>query len=63
MLMEHLADVLKINIGVMKNMYVKQKIKPIPPLQIGNDKLKPRFENKCWFKGLKDWFIGITINW
>lgn len=41
-------------------MKTEQKIKPIPELKIGDGK-----ENKSkinwWIKGLKDWFIGITI--
>ena len=58
-----LASVLKINIGVTKIMYVKQKIKEIPPLQIGNDKLKPHFEWSGWLKLLVEKTFKITINW
>lgn len=43
-------------------MKIEQKIKPIPELQIGDEKLKKRFEFKGWIKSLKDFFIGITIN-
>ena len=63
MLMELLADVLKTNIGVMKIINVKQKIKPIPQLQIGNDKLKPRLEWSGWIKLLVEKTFKITINW
>lgn len=44
-------------------MKIEQKIKPIPPLQIGNGKLKQRVKINWSFKSLKDWFLGITINW
>ena len=44
-------------------MKIEQKIKPIPPLQIGNEKLKQRVKINWSFKSLKDWFLGITINW
>ena len=47
----------------MKIMYVKQKIKPIPPLQIGDEKLKPRIEWSGWFKLLVEKTFKITINW
>ena len=53
-----LVSVSKINIGVMKFMNVSQKVKPIQPLQIGNEKLKPRFQFWFWLKSFK-----ITINW
>jgi hypothetical protein len=42
---------------------MEQKIKPIPPLQIGDGKLKPRIESKSWFKLLTNWFIGVKVNW
>jgi hypothetical protein len=41
----------------------EQQIKPIPPLIIGDGKLKPRFKIIEQFKSLKDWFLGITMNW
>jgi len=61
--MEFLANALKINIGVMKIMNVSQKTKPIPQLQIGNDKFKPRVEWSGWFKLLIQKTFKITINW
>lgn len=47
----------------MKIMNVQQKIKPIQPLQIGNDKIKPHFEWSGWLKLLKEKMFKITINW
>lgn len=44
-------------------MKIEQKIKPILPLQIGDGKLKQRVKINWSFKSLKDWFLGITINW
>ena len=47
--------------------YKNDKMNNIPKLQIGNDKLKPRFE--FWIKptNLKEWLknfgFKFTINW
>lgn len=43
-------------------MDTEQQIKPIPPLVVGDGKLKKRFEINGWVKSLKNWFIGIKIN-
>ena len=43
-------------------MKISQKIKPVPELKIGDGKLKKRFKINWSFKSLKDWFLGITIN-
>jgi len=42
-------------------MYIEQKIKDIPDLQIGDGKEAKQFELKYKFKSLKDWFIGFII--
>lgn len=43
-------------------MQIEQQIKDITKLEIGNEKLKTRFKFNWKFKNIKDWFIGITIN-
>lgn len=42
---------------------ISQDNKPIPELQIGDGKLKPRLKIDWKFKSLKDWFLGFTIRW
>lgn len=42
-------------------MELEQKTKLIPPLQIGDGKEEKRFKINWSFKGLKDWFLDITI--
>ena len=42
---------------------ISQDNNPIPELQIGDGKEKPKTEFNWSFKGLKDWFIGFTIRW
>lgn len=44
-------------------MEIKQQIKLIPPLEIGDGKEKKAFEFNWKFKNLKDWFLGFTIRW
>lgn len=39
-----------------------KKMNPVPPLQVGDGKEKPKIKLDWSFKGLKDWFLGITIN-
>lgn len=58
-----LADALKIFFGAMKIMDVSQKVKPVQPLQIGNEKLKPKIEWSGWLKLLIKKSFKITINW
>lgn len=43
-------------------MKIEQKIKPIPELKIGDGKEEKRFKINWSFKSLKDWFLGITVN-
>ena len=43
--------------------YVSQKVKPVQPLQIGNEKLKPKIEWSGWLKLLIKKSFKITINW
>jgi hypothetical protein len=40
----------------------EQFIKPVPELRVGDGKLKKRFKINWSFKSLKDWFVGVTIN-
>lgn len=41
---------------------ISQPNKPIPPLQIGDGKEKPRVEYTKWWQVLINKFIGISIN-
>ncbi len=43
-------------------MKVEGKKPNIPPLQIGDGKEEKRVKINWSFKSLKDWFLGITIN-
>lgn len=40
---------------------ISQPKPKIPDFQIGDGKEEKRFKLNWSFKGLKDWFVGITI--
>jgi hypothetical protein len=52
---------------LLNRINIKQNIKQIPDLQIGDGKLKPHFEFSLKPTKLKEWWenfkFNVTINW